>query len=141
MSTLTGIDSKQLQDALDTLEMAGVILADGVEADDVEDAVWDSPTAFRQYPFRVLTGLRDPEGGDLFALASPYTDPQARAAKAVRAFGEHLWELAVVPDTQGATAGSARVRYNEWDVADVNFNGASPEFELGILAAIEARAL
>ena len=49
--------------------------------------------------------------------------------------------VAVVPDAKGSVAGSARVRFSEWDVADVPFSGPSPCFELAILAAIESRAL
>ncbi len=135
------LDSAQLKAVLDTLETAGVQLAEGVEPDDVEDAILDDPTAFPNRPFASLLTLRDPDGYTLFALTSPYTDLEARAFKAVRAAGEFLLDLADVPDAAGASTGSARVRYTEWDVADVAFDGTSPDFELGILAAIEARVL
>jgi len=134
-------DYEQLDDVLATLAVAGVELAADVEPADVEDAIADDPVTFPNRPYAALLHLAGPEGEDLFALTSPYTDLSARAAKATRAGGQYLWELAVVPDAAGANTGSARVRYSEWDVADVEFDGTSPTFELGILAAIEARAL
>ena len=76
----------------------------------------------------------------LFALARPGS-LEARAARACSAAGVELWDLAVVPDAKGSAAGSARVQFSEWDVADAPFDGPSPCFELAILAAIEARAL
>lgn len=134
-------DAAQIRDVLDVLETAGVELAPDVEPDDVEDAILDDPVAFPDRPFRSLLALRDPEGESLFALTSPYTDLEARAFKATRALGCFLLDLAVVPDAPGAQTGSARVQFTEWDVADVDFDGPSPLFELGILAAIEARVL
>lgn len=132
-------DPDSVRDILDVLVTAGVELAPDVEADDVEDAIADDPAAFPNRPFGTLLRSRDPEGEELFTLMSPYTDLTARAAKATRAAGQSLWELAVVPDHSGANRGSARVRFGEWDVADVDFDGDSPVFELGILAAIEDR--
>lgn len=134
-------DPNRVREILDVLVTAGVELAPDVEPDDVEDAIADDPTAFPDRPFGSLLALRDPEGEELFTLMSPYTDLEARAAKAARAAGQNLWELAVVPDHSGAKTGSARVRFGEWDVADVDFDSDSPVFELGILAAIEARVL
>ena len=138
------IDAEQLHSALFTLEAAGVGLANGIETDDVDDAVADHPVTFGSRPFAVLSQVAQlAESADdeaLFALAHPGS-LETRAARACAAAGVELWDLAVVPDAKGSVAGSARVRFSEWDVADVAFDGTSPRFELDILAAIESRAL
>lgn len=135
------IDAEQLHSALFTLETAGVGLADGIETDDIDDAVADHPVTFGSQPFAVLSQVAQPTDEDpLFSLARPGS-LEARAARACSAAGVELWDLAVVPDAKGSVAGSARVRFSEWDVADVPFDGPSPCFELSILAAVEARAL
>ena len=138
------IDAEQLHSALFTLETAGVGLADGIETDDIDDAVADHPVTFGSRPFAMLSqeALLAESADDeaLFALARPGS-LETRAARACAAAGVELWDLAIVPDAKGSTAGSARVRFSEWDVADVPFDGPSPCFELAILAAIESRAL
>ena len=141
MSTAVNSTADQLHSALFTLETAGVGLADGIETDDIDDAVADHPVSFPTRPFAVLAQVAQPTDEDpLFALARPGS-LEARAARACSAAGVELWSLAVVPDTKGSAAGSARVQFSEWDVADVPFDGPSPCFELAILAAIESRAL
>ena len=136
------IDAEQLHSALFTLEAAGVGLADGIEPDDVDDAVADHPVTFDSRPFAVLSQVAQlAESADdeaLFSLARPGS-LETRAARACAAAGVELWDLAVVPDAKGSVAGSARVRFSEWDVADVPFSGPSPCFELAILAAVESR--
>ena len=138
------IDAEQLHSALFTLETAGVGLADGIEPDDIDDAVADHPVTFDSRPFAVLSQVAQlAESADdeaLFSLARPGS-LETRAARACAAAGVELWSLAVVPDAKGSAAGSARVQFSEWDVADVPFDGPSPCFELAILAAIESRAL
>ena len=130
----------QLKSALDTLESAGVVLAPRVETADIDDAVFDHATLFRTRPFATLSFLAGPDGDPLFALSSPRS-LSSRAGLACAALGVELVDLSAVPDTSGASTGSARVQFSEWDVADVEFDGDSPIFELGILAAIENRAL
>ena len=136
------IDAEQLHSALFTLETAGVGLADGIEPDDIDDAVADHPVTFDSRPFAVLSQVAQlAESADdeaLFSLARPGS-LETRAARACAAAGVELWDLAVVPDAKGSVAGSARVRFSEWDVADVPFSGPSPCFELAILAAVESR--
>ncbi len=138
------IDAEQLHSALFTLETAGVGLADGIEPDDIDDAVADHPVTFDSRPFAVLSQVAQlAESADdeaLFSLARPGS-LETRAARACAAAGVELWSLAIVPDAKGSAAGSARVQFSEWDVADVPFDGPSPCFELAILAAIESRAL
>ena len=137
------IDAEQLHSALFTLETAGVGLADGIETDDIDDAVADHPVLFPTRPFAVLSQVAQfAESADdeaLFSLTRPGS-LETRAARACSAGGVELWDLAVVPDTKGSVAGSTRVQFSEWDVADVPFSGPSPCFELAILAAIESRA-
>ena len=137
------IDAEQLHSALFTLETAGVGLADGIEPDDIDDAVADHPVTFDSRPFAVLSQVAQlAESADdeeaLFVLAHPGS-LETRAARACAAAGVELWDLAVVPDAKGSVAGSARLRFSEWDVADVPFSGPSPCFELAILAAVESR--
>lgn len=135
------IDAEQLHSALFTLETAGVDLADDVEVDDIDDAVADYPVTFGSQPFAVLSQVAQPTDEDpLFSLARPGS-LETRADRACSAAGVELWSLAIVPDAKGSAAGSARVQFSEWDVADVPFDGPSPCFELAILAAIESRAL
>lgn len=134
------IDLEQLHSALHVLRAAGVELADGIEAEDVEDAAADHAVLFTDRPFAVLAQVAEADEDALFSLARP-SALATRAARACDAAGVELWDLAVVPDSKGSAAGSARVRFSQWDVADVVFNGPSPCFELDILAAIEARAL
>lgn len=134
------IDLEQLHSALHVLRAAGVELADRIEAEDVEDAVADHPALFPTRPFAVLAQVAEADEDALFSLARPGS-LETRAGRACAAAGVELWDLAVVPDSKGSAAGSAGVRFSQWDVADVEFNGPSPCFELGILAAIEARAL
>lgn len=145
MSTAVNSTADQLHSALFTLQSAGVDLADDVEVDDIDDVVADYPVTFGSQPFAVLSQVAQlAESTDdeevLFALARPGS-LETRAARACSAAGVELWDLAVVPDAKGSVAGSARVRFSEWDVADVPFSGPSPCFELAILAAIESRAL
>ena len=137
---MTPINAEQLHSALFTLRNAGVGLADGIEADDVDDAVSDHPVLFSSHPFAVLAQVADADEDALFALSRPGS-LDTRAERACAAAGMELWDLAVVPDAKGSVRGSARVRFSEWDVADVAFDGTSPRFELDILAAIESRAL
>lgn len=137
---MTSINAEQLRSALVTLHDAGVGLADGIEADDVDDAVSDHPAVFSARPFTVLAQVADADEDALFALSRPGS-LDTRAERACAAAGMELWDLAVVPDSKGSVRGSARVRFSEWDVADVAFDGTSPRFELDILAAIESRAL
>ena len=137
------IDAEQLHSALFTLETAGVGLADGIETADIDDAAADHPVTFDNRPFAVLSQVSQlaesaAEDETLFALAHPGS-LETRAARACSAAGVELWDLAVVPDAKGSVAGSARVRFSEWDVADVPFSGPSPCFELAILAAVESR--
>ena len=138
------IDAEQLHSALFTLETAGVGLADGIETDDIDDAVADYPVTFGSQPFAVLSQVaqlaESAEDEALFTLARPGS-LETRADRACSAAGVELWSLAIVPDAKGSAAGSARVQFSEWDVADVPFDGPSPCFELAILAAIESRAL
>ena len=133
------IDVEQLHSALFTLEAAGVGLADGIEHDDVDDAVDDAvadhPVTFDSRPFAVLSqGAQLAESADddeaLFALARPGS-LETRAARACSAAGVELWDLAVVPDAKGSAAGSARVQFSEWDVADVPFDGPLPLLRAG----------
>ena len=142
MSTAVNSTAAQLHSALFTLQSAGVDLADDVEVDDIDDAVADHPVVFPTRPFAVLAQVAELSDTDeaLFVLARPGS-LETRAARACSAAGVELWSLAVVPDTKGSAAGSARVQFSEWDVADVPFDGPSPCFELAILAAIEPRAL
>ena len=144
MSTAVNSTADQLHSALFTLESAGVDLADDIEVDDIDDAVADQPVLFPTRPFAVLAQVAElaESAADeaLFALARPGS-LETRAARACAAAGVELWDLAVVPDAKGSVAGSARVRFSEWDVADVPFSGPSPCFELAILAAIESRPL
>ena len=142
MSTAVNSTADQLHSALFTLESAGVGLADDVEVDDIDDAVADQPVLFPTRPFAVLAQVAQLSAADeaLFALARPGS-LETRAARACSAVGVELWGLAIVPDAKGSAAGSARVQFSEWDVADVPFDGPSPCFELAILAAIESRAL
>ncbi len=137
---MTSINAEQFHSALFTLRTAGVGLADGIETDDVNDAVSDHPVLFSSRPLAVLAQVADADEDALFALSRPGS-LEARAERACAAAGMELWDLAVVPDAEGADAGSARVQFSEWDVADVAFDGTSPRFELDILAAVEARAL
>ncbi|MBF4546955.1 hypothetical protein IRY31_02485 [Corynebacterium afermentans subsp. lipophilum] len=136
------IDAEQLHSALFTLETAGVGLADGIETDDIDDAVADHPALFPTRPFAVLSQVallaESADDEALFSLARPGS-LETRAARACSAAGVELWDLAVVPDAKGSVAGSARVRFSEWDVADVPLDGPSPCFELAILAAVESR--
>ncbi|WJY97991.1 hypothetical protein [Corynebacterium fournieri] len=134
------VDAELLHSALTTLKSAGVVLADGIEAEDVEDAVADYPALFPTRPFAVLSQVASNEDETLFVL-SQLGSLDTRATRACTAAGVELWDIAVVPDFEGSAAGSARVRFSEWDVADVAFDGPSPCFELGILAAVAARAL
>lgn len=144
MSTAVNSTADQLHSALFTLESAGVDLADDIEVDDIDDAVADQPVLFPTRPFAVLAQVAElaESAADeaLFALARPGS-LETRAARACAAAGVELWDLSVVPDAKGSTAGSARVQFSEWDVADVPFDSPSPCFELAILAAIESRAL
>ena len=134
------IDLEQLHSTLHTVRVAGVELAPGIEAEDVEDAVADHAVSFTARPFAVLTQVAEADEDALFSLARPGS-LSTRAARACDAAGVELWDLAVVPDAQGSETGSARVQFSEWDIADVPFDGPSPCFELAILAAIESRAL
>ena len=137
---MTSINAEQLHSSLFTLRNAGVELADGIEADDVDDAVSDHPVVFSARPFAVLAQVADADEDALFALAGPGS-LEARAGRACTAASMQLWDIAVLPDAKGSVRGSARVQFSEWDVADVEFDGTSPRFELEILAAIESRAL
>lgn len=137
---MTSINAEQLHSSLFTLRNAGVELADGIEADDIDDAVSDHPVVFSARPFAVLAQVADADEDALFALSRPGS-LDTRAGRACTAAGMQLWDIAVVPDAKGSVRGSARVQFSEWDVADVEFDGTSPRFELEILAAIESRAL
>ena len=129
-----------LDSVLRTLADAGVVLAPGVEPADIEDAAFDHATAFANRPFASLSLLAGPEGQPLFAL-SRGGSLTTRAALACAALDRSLDSISIVPDSPTSTTGSARVQFSEWDVADVEFDGDSPVFELGILAAIESRSL
>lgn len=129
-----------LDSVLRTLANAGVVPAPGVEPADIEDAAFDHAAAFANRPFASLSLLAGPEGQPLFAL-SRGGSLTTRAGLACAALDRPLDGISIVPDSPTSTTGSARVQFSEWDVADVEFDGDSPVFELGILAAIENRSL
>ena len=93
------INAEQLHSALVTLRTAGVELADGIEADDVDDAVSDHPVRFSSHPLAVLAQVADADEDALFALSRPGS-LDTRAGRACAAAGMELWDLAVVPDAK-----------------------------------------
>ena len=125
---------------LRTLAQTGVVPAPGVEPADIEDAAFDHAVAFANRPFATLSLLTDPQGQPLFAL-SDRDSLAIRAGRACAALDRSLLDLSIIPDSPTSATGSARVQFSEWDVADVEFDGNSPAFELGVLAAIESRSL
>lgn len=153
---LTDGDTALVRENLALLSRAGVRLAEGVEPDDVEDAVADELASFRAAPLTTLAGLEDPDGAPLLAgavLTGPASAVAASASKSpldgdgiaelvqryAGAAGAETREVAVVPDPEtGGRTGSVRIRFGEWDVADVDYDFAGNSdhaFELDVLAA------
>lgn len=158
---LTAGDTALVRENLALLARAGVRLAEGIEPDDVEDAVADELASFRAAPLTTLAGLEDPDGAPLLAgavLAGPAGmaagSAGAGAASASPLYDDGIAELvqryagaagaetrgvAVVPDPEtGGRTGSVRIRFGEWDVADVDYDSAGDAghaFELDVLAA------
>lgn len=134
-----------LRNALALYAQAGVTLAPGVEPDDVEDAVLDEPASFRSFPLTTLAGLTCPDGEPLLAGTvisaglSGAADFTPAIHQLARAAGTTASDIAVMPDpgTRGAT-GSLRVRFGDWDVADINYNfdDATRAFELDLISAV-----
>ena len=135
---LTNDDHANLDHALSLLTRAGVRLADDIELDDVEDAIADDVTGFRTAPLTTLAGLCDPDAHPLFHNAvisggeGSIADVVLRFA---RAAGVSARDIAVMPDpgSDGAS-GSVRIRFDEWDVADIDY-GSGQDFELDVVAA------
>ncbi|WP_066526596.1 hypothetical protein [Corynebacterium bouchesdurhonense] len=150
---LTDRDVTLIRESLDLLARAGVTLADQIEPHDVEDAVEDAvaddAALFRAFPLTTIAGLVDPDGAPLVGgavVARASTSPirgEADIAALVRRYagatGAQARDVAVVPDPESAgETGSVRVRFGEWDVADIDydFSGADGHgFELDVLAA------
>lgn len=146
MSTyLTESDKSFLYDSLDTLEGAGVRLANDVEIDDIEDALIDELVEFRAHPLITLAALRDPEEQPMFAgvwcdmCAEPRSSLaawEACAQELCRAAGTKLREFVVFPDPGSTTTGSVRVRSGMWDVADLFFDLEGDDLELELISAV-----
>ena len=152
-SQLTDRDLDLIRESLGRFARAGVALADQIEPQDVEDAVEDAmaddAASFRASPLTTIAGLADPDGVPLVegaVVASASTSPirdEAEIAALVRRYagaaGAQVRDVAVVPDPESAgETGSVRVRFGEWDVADIDydFSGADGRgFELDVLAA------
>lgn len=160
---LTTGDTALVRENLALLARAGVRLAEGIEPDDVEDAVADELASFRAAPLTTLAGLEDPDGAPLLAgavlagpagMAAGSAGAGAASASASPLYGDGIAELvqryagaagaetrevAVVPDPETAgRTGSVRIRFGEWDVADVDYDfagDAGHAFELDVLAA------
>lgn len=150
---LTDRDVTLIRESLDLLARAGVTLADQIEPHDVEDAVEDvvadGAALFRAFPLTTIAGLVDPDGvplvgGAVVASASKSPlGPGASIEELVRRYagvaGTEIRDVAVVPDPESAgETGSVRIRFGEWDVADIDydFSGADDHgFELDVLAA------
>lgn len=137
----TDQDRRELSRTLALLLRAGVELAHEVEPDDIEDAIADDSAGFRTAPLTTVAGLCDPDGTPLFAsaaIAQGSADIPAAVERITRAAGVTARDIAVMPDPGAAgTSGSVRVRFGEWDVADIDYDFAGPEgtFELDLVAA------
>lgn len=156
-SHLNDRDRATLESCLHLLARAGVRLADDVEHDDVEDAVADELIAFHAFPLTTVAGLTDPDeapllngavisaaphaGGALPTAPANADDIAAIVARYAGALHADEYDVAVVPDPEsGGASGSVRVRFGDWDVADIDYSfGAdadSGNFELDVLAAV-----
>lgn len=146
---MTNDDHANLDHALSLLTRAGVRLADDIELDDVEDAIADDVAGFRTAPLTTLAGLCDPDAHPLFHNAVISDGEGSNGGwnegsiadvvqRFTRAAGVSASDIAVMPDpgTNGAS-GSVRIRFDEWDVADIDFDfdRSSGDFELDIVAA------
>lgn len=155
---LTAADLTLLRDSLALFHRAGIALAEEIEPDDVEDAVADELVQFRAFPLATIATLHDPDGAPLLSgvvtsdsgpasVAAYPTDEAGIVALVQRyagAVGRDARDVAVVADPEsGGRTGSVRVRFGEWDIADINYDfsdsaasGADGHtFELDVLAA------
>lgn len=138
-------DDDLLSEGLALLNAAGVVLADGVERDDVEDGVLDDLAAFRSRPVSTICALCDPDDNPMFTrvwldrgpvVRSAVSEIRACAAELCEAAGLNLREFTVFPDPGCPSTGSVRLRIGEWDVADLGYDLDAGETELDLLAAI-----
>ena len=151
---LTAADLTLLRDSLALFHRAGIALAEEIEPDDVEDAVADELVQFRAFPLATIATLHDPDGAPLLSgvvtsdSGPAYPTDEAGIVALVQryagAVGRDARDVAVVADPEsGGRTGSVRVRFGEWDIADINYDfsdsaasGADGHtFELDVLAA------
>ncbi len=148
---VTDRDVELVESCLNLLFAAGITLAEDIEPADVEDAAADDLATFRAFPMTTVAGLNDPDGAPLIRgavvssaeIAQTPESPAAIMALVERfagAAGAQASDVAVVPDPgSNGTTGSARVRFGEWDVTDIDFDftatGEMRTFELDVIAA------
>ena len=145
---LSSKDTEILRSTLSLFSRAGVELAPDIEPDDVEDAIDDDLISFRTNPVTTLAGCTTPDGEPLLAgtvitsgaAAGSAGDPDFTATieHLATAAGTSAFDIAVMPDpgSEGQT-GSLRVRFGDWDVADINYDLSDPQrtFELDLISA------
>ncbi|MEH0147685.1 hypothetical protein V6D40_08435 [Corynebacterium sp. Q4381] len=138
---LTNDDHAKLDHAFSLLTRAGVRLAEDIEPDDIEDAIADDPAGFRTAPLTTLAGLCDPDAHPLIhnaVISGGDAGIPAVVERFARAAGVSAHDIAVMsdPGSDGAS-GSVRIRFDEWDVADIDydFSGSGQDFELDVVAA------
>ena len=132
----TQTDRDLLTSRLGALEASGVVLAPGIERDDLEDELCDDLDAFRSAPLSSLALLADPDGAAMLRGVSL----EAFAEAACLAHGTRLLDFVVFPDPGSAHAGSLRLRMGTWDVFDIGYDLAAEDAPAREVREIEALA-
>ncbi|MDY5786135.1 hypothetical protein [Corynebacterium sp.] len=132
--TLTRADRSALNACLAALDTAGFTLAEGIETDDVDDALSDDADAFRAHPVSALIGLRDPDDAPMITGRSL----ERLAAACCAVHGVELAEFVVVPDPGATGSGSLRLRLGAWDVADIDYDFSSADAAAQVVVVVRA---
>lgn len=132
-TALTDSDISLIDACVTTLESVGIVPQDGIEKEDIEDALADDLEYFRRRPLTSTIAASDPSGERIFRRV--YVDSSDVERNSIDSLQEYLEEVAIAAETDGdihdivvfpdrgtESAGSIRFRVGDWDVHDVSFD-------------------
>lgn len=142
---LTAADTRLAGSSMLNLDKVGITTREGVEPEDIEDALSDDVELFRRRPLVSLLASRDPAGELMFNRVFADDDQLLRCTKddlldfleeASTAAGSdaYISDVVFFEDADDPTWGSMRFQVGEWNVRDIEYH-LDPDF-----GAVEAES-
>lgn len=135
---LTAADTRLAGSSMLFLDKVGIATREGVEPEDIEDALSDDVELFRRRPLVSLLASRDPAGELMFNRVFADDDQVLRCTKddlldfleeAATAAGSdaYISDVVFFEDADDPTRGSMRFQIGEWNVRDIEYH-LDPDF-------------